>query len=109
MNRQWKEAATIFLNVKPTFTATEVVEFKDFVFYTVILTMVSQDRPVLREQLVHSPEVLSVIKDTPHLQEFMESYFHCRYKQFMQHFSSIIDTVRADRYLVHHCRHFMRI
>merc|ERR1740127_169089 len=27
----------------------------------------------------------------------------------MQHFGSIIDTVRADRYLVHHCRHFMRI
>lgn len=108
-SRQWKEAATLFLNVMPTFTATEVVEFKDFVFYTVILTMVSLDRPVLREKLVQSPEVLSVIKETPHLQDFMESYYHCRYKSFMQHFYHIIDALKADRYLVHHVRHFMRI
>jgi 26S proteasome regulatory subunit N7 len=107
--RQWKEAATLFLNVMPTFTATEVVEFKDFVFYTVILTLVSVDRPVLREQLVHSPEVLSVIELTPHLREFMESYFHCRYKSFMQHFYYIIDVLKADRFLVHHVRYFMRM
>jgi len=109
MSRNWKEAATLFLNVMPTFTASEVVEFKDFVFYTVILTMVSLDRPALRNQLVQSPEVLSVIKETPHLQEFMESYFHCQYKTFMQKFVFIINTVKADRYLSKHCRHFMRI
>mmetsp|Transcript_9175 Transcript_9175/g.25662 ORF Transcript_9175/g.25662 Transcript_9175/m.25662 type:complete len:387 (-) Transcript_9175:171-1331(-) len=109
MSRSWKDAATLFLNVMPTFTATEVVDFKDFVFYTVILTMVSLDRPTLREKLVSSPEVLSAIKETPHLQDFLESYFYCRYKPFMQHFVPVIDLVRADRYLTRHCRHFMRI
>merc|ERR1711937_386589 len=108
-SRNWKEAATLFLNVMPTFTASELIEFKDFVFYTVILTMVALDRPTLREKLVSSPEVLSAIKETPHLQDFMESYFYCRYKGFMQHFVPIMDTVRADRYLTRHCRHFMRI
>lgn len=107
--RSWKEAATLFLNVMPTFTATELVDFKDFIFYTVILTLVALDRPTLREKLVNSPEVLSAIKETPHLQEFMESYFYCRYKDFMQHFVPIMDTVRSDRYLTRHCRHFMRI
>merc|ERR1719450_249896 len=109
ISRNWKEAATLFLNVMPTFTAVELVEFKDFVFYTVILTMVSLDRPTLREKLVSSPEVLSSIKETPHLQDFMESYFYCRYKSMMEHFVPIIDHVRADRYLSRHCRHFMRI
>mmetsp|Transcript_28007 Transcript_28007/g.63404 ORF Transcript_28007/g.63404 Transcript_28007/m.63404 type:complete len:387 (-) Transcript_28007:95-1255(-) len=109
MSRNWKEAANLFLNVMPTFTATELLEFKDFVFYTVILTMVSLDRPVLREKLVSSPEVLSAIKETPHLQDFLESYFYCRYKPFMQHFVHVIDLVRSDRYLTRHCRHFMRI
>lgn len=108
-SRSWKDASSLFLNVMPTFTATELVEFKDFVFYTVILTMVSQDRPTLREKLVNSPEVLSAIKETPHLQDFLESYFYCRYKTFMQHFVPIIDVVRADRYLSRHLRHFMRI
>eukprot|EP00421_Protoceratium_reticulatum_P065020 CAMPEP_0168415684 /NCGR_PEP_ID=MMETSP0228-20121227/30356_1 /TAXON_ID=133427 /ORGANISM="Protoceratium reticulatum, Strain CCCM 535 (=CCMP 1889)" /LENGTH=386 /DNA_ID=CAMNT_0008429495 /DNA_START=28 /DNA_END=1188 /DNA_ORIENTATION=- len=109
ITRSWKEAATLFLNVMPTFTATELVEFKDFVFYAVILTMVSLDRPTLREKLVNSPEVLSAIKETPHLQEFLESYFYCRYKSFMQEFAHVIDHIRGSRYLSRHCRHFMRI
>jgi len=107
--RSWKDAATLFLNVMPTFTAVELVEFKDFVFYTVILTMVSLDRPTLREKLVSSPEVLSSIKETPHLQDFLNSFFYCKYKSMMEHFVPIIDLVRADRYLSRHCRHFMRI
>jgi len=108
-SRSWKDAATLFLKVMPTFTAVELVEFKDFVFYTVILTMVSLDRPTIREKLVSSPEVLSSIQETPHLQEFLEAYFYCRYKSMMEHFVHIIDLVRADRYLSRHCRHFMRI
>jgi len=108
MSRNWKEAATLFLNVMPTFTATELVDFKDFVFYTVILSMVALDRPECREKLISSPEVLSSIKDTPQLQPFLESYFYCRYKTFMQHFVHIIDLVRADRYLTPHVRYFMR-
>merc|ERR1740121_3413445 len=109
MSRHWKEAAQLFLKVMPTFTAVELVEFKDFVFYAVILTMVALDRPMIRENLVSSPEVLGSIKETPYLHDFMESYFYCRYQPFMEHFVPVIDRVRQDRYLARHCRHFMRI
>lgn len=108
MVREWGKAAELFLNVMPTFTATEVVEFKDFVFYTVILSMVALDRATLREKLISSPEVLSVIKETPKLQEFMESYFHSRYEEFMTCFVSIIDTITKDRYMKPHVRRFNR-
>merc|ERR1712194_533732 len=82
---------------------------KDFIFYSVVLSMVAMDRPTLRNELVSSPEVLGSIKETPHLQDFLESYFYCRYKPMMDHFVPIIDLVRQDRYLARHCRHFMRI
>merc|ERR1719382_1096587 len=58
INRQWKESAKLFLNVMPTFTATELVEFKDFIKYTVLVAMASMDRPEIRKQLIGSPEVL---------------------------------------------------
>merc|ERR1712190_100852 len=106
--RQWKEAAGLFLNVMPTFTATELVEFKDFVMYTVILTMVACDRATIRKSLVSSPEVLSAIKETPHLQEFLDAYFGCQYQSFMTHFVHAIDIVKEDRYLTLHSRYFMR-
>jgi len=107
--RDWKGAALLFLNVMPTFTATEVVDFKDFVFYAVIVSMASLDRKTIREELISSPEVLSVIKDTPHLQEFLNSYFHSNYQDFMIHFVPIIDTVTNDRYLKPHIRRFNRV
>merc|ERR1719502_450339 len=97
--RDWKQAAQLFLNVMPTFTATELVDFKDFIFYTVILTMVALDRKTIREKLVSSPEVLSAIKETPNLSEFLDTYFQCKYAEMMTHFVSIIDLVRKDRYL----------
>mmetsp|Transcript_142031 Transcript_142031/g.247419 ORF Transcript_142031/g.247419 Transcript_142031/m.247419 type:complete len:388 (-) Transcript_142031:109-1272(-) len=108
MTRDWKQAATLFLNVMPTFTATELVDFKDFVFYTVILAMVALDRPTIRNQLVDSPEVRSAIKETPNLEEFLQSYFQCRYSDFMTHFVPVIDLIRTDRYWKPHTRKFMR-
>jgi len=109
ITRDWKAAAELFLNVIPTFTAVELVDFKDFVLYTVLLSMVALDRKMIREQVVKSPEVLTAVKETPHLQEFLEDYYYCRYKTFNEHFVHVIDHVRADRYLSKHLRHFMRI
>jgi len=109
MVRDWKQAATLFLNVMPTFTATEVVEFKDFVFYTVILSMAALDRPTIRETLMSSSEVKSVIKETPNLEDFLSSYFHSRYSEFMQKFVPVIDLVRNDRYMKPHIRRFVRV
>jgi 26S proteasome regulatory subunit N7 len=107
--RDWKQAATLFLNVMPTFTAVEVVEFKDFVFYTVILSMAALDRPEIRDKLLSSPEVKSVIKETPHLEMFLDSYFHSRYQEFMQEFVPTIGLVRADRYMKAHVKKFSRV
>merc|ERR1711957_329255 len=76
--------------------------------YTVILTMVACDRATTRKSLVAAPEVLSAIQETPHLQDFLEAYFQCRYKPFMENFVFAIDIVRTDRYLAMHSRYFMR-
>lgn len=108
-NRDWKESATLFLNVMPTFTATEVVEFKDFVFYAVIVAMASCDRKTIREQLISSPEVLSVINETPFLKDFMDSYYNSQYQGFTKNFVPIIDHLTKDRYLKPHVRRFNRI
>merc|ERR1719162_1824884 len=70
--------------------------------------MVSLDRPTLREQLVSSPEVLGSIKETPHCEDFLNSYFYCKYKPFNEHFLHMIDLVRSDRYLYRHSRYFVR-
>lgn len=106
--REWKRAAELFVNVMPTFTATEVVEFKDLVFYAVILSMAALDRKTIKE-LISSPEVCSVIKETPHLEQFLQCYYYSKYGEFNQHFVHIIDAVTKDRYMKPHIRRFNRV
>lgn len=107
--REWKQSALLFLNVMPTFTATEVVSFKDMVFYAVIMSMASLDRKTIREDLISNPEVLSVINDTPNLKPFLDAYFHSRYQEFTTNFVPMIDTITKDRYMKPHVRRFNRV
>jgi len=107
--RQWKEAATLFLEAMPTFTAVECVSMKDYVMYTVILALTSLDRAEIRTKVIHNPEILSVIEQVPHLKEFLDSFYNSKYKDFMMHFVYVTDHVRRDRYLSRHVKYFMRM
>merc|ERR1712070_1180828 len=80
--RDYKQAATLFLEALATFTATELVSFSDFVFYTVMTSAVALDRATIRKKVIHSPEILSTINDKPPSKEFLDSYFNCQYQPF---------------------------
>lgn len=109
ISRQWKDAAKLFLEAMPTFTAVELVSMKDYVMYTVLLALVALDRKDIRTKVIHNPEILSVVEQVPHLKEFLDCFYHSKYKEFMQHFVHVIDLVRRDRYLSQHVKYFMRI
>ena len=84
MIRDFKKAATNFVSSIATFTAVEVMPFREFVFYAVVLAILTQDRKTIRKEIIHSPDILSVNRDIPHLKEFSESFFNCDYKIFFQ-------------------------
>ena len=67
MIRDLKRAAELFMSSIATFTAVELMDYKDFVFYTVVTSMVSVDRKTLRKDVIHSPDILAVIRDIPYL------------------------------------------
>jgi 26S proteasome regulatory subunit N7 len=102
--RQFKRAAELFLESIATFTATELMTYPRCIFYTVLLAVAALDRPTLRSRVVASPEVLSVMDQIPHLQEFLNSLDKCRYAEFMNAFAALTDAVRSDRYLYPHFR-----
>ena len=80
MTRDLKRAAELFLSSVATFTCAELMDYKTFVFYAVITAMVTQDRKVIRKDVIHSPDILAVIRDIPHLKLFLESFFNCDYR-----------------------------
>ena len=108
MIREFKKASDLFVSSIATFTCVELMSFKDFVFYTVILALLTQDRKTIKTEIVHCPDILAVNRDIPFLKQFSESFYNCDYKTFFQAFVEICDQVKDDKYLKDHAQYFTK-
>ena len=106
--RDFKRAADLFLSSIATFTCAELMDYKSFVFYTVVMALVTQDRKTLKAQVIHSSDVLSVIRDIPHLKKYTESFYNCEYRQFFEAFAEILDAISNDIYLKDHQAYYAK-
>lgn len=106
--RDIKGAARLFLDSLQTFSATELCGYKQFVFYTVITSLVSVDRPTLRSKVADAPEILSVVLEEPKLNKFLSALIDCKYGEYMQTLPDILDMIGQDRYLSVHKNYFGR-
>lgn len=108
MIREFKKASDLFVSSIATFTCVELMSFKDFVFYTVVLALLTQDRKTIKKDIVHCPDILAVNRDIPFLKQFSESFYNCEYKLFFQAFVEICEQVKADKYLKDHAQYFTK-
>jgi len=79
MIRSFKKAADLFLDSISTFSSYEVCSYNDFIFYTVLCSVCALNRVDLRNKVVAAPEILTVIREIPNLQEFLSSIYDCKY------------------------------
>lgn len=108
MDRDFKAAADVFVKSLATFTPCDLISFRDFVFYTVVTSIVSLDRLALTRKILGSPEILSVVGQIDHLSEFLVSLCECRYKEYFMSFALLIDSLRDDPFLGMHLRYLTR-
>jgi 26S proteasome regulatory subunit N7 len=106
--RNFKKAAELFLDSISTFTTYELFPYDNFIFYTVLTSIISLDRVSLKQKVVDAPEILAVISKIPHLSDFLNSLYGCQYKSFFVAFAGLTDQIRLDRYLHPHFRYYMR-
>ncbi|RLM66664.1 26S proteasome non-ATPase regulatory subunit 6 [Panicum miliaceum] len=106
--RNFKKAASLFLDSISTFTTYELFTYDTFIFYTVLTSAISLDRVSLKQKVVDAPEILAVIGKVPHLSEFLNSLYNCQYKSFFIAFSGLTEQIKLDRYLQPHFRYYMR-
>ena len=106
--RDFNRAADLFISSIATFTCTELLEYKKFIFYSVLMGLITQDRKTIKKEIIHSPDVLSVIREIPNLKTYAESFYNCEYKSFFTSFVEILDIVKKDKYLGSHIDYFSR-
>lgn len=100
--RDIQGAANLLLESLQTFSATELFDYKTFVLYTVITTLVSVDRPTLCNKVANSPEILTVILETPTVNTFLKALVDCNYREYTSSLPDVIDLITNDRYLSVH-------
>jgi 26S proteasome regulatory subunit N7 len=106
--RELKTAANLFVSSLATFTPCDLLSFRDFVFYTIVASLIAMDRTTLKKKILDSPEILSVVGEIPHLREFVISLYECRYADWSVSFVGLLDEIRADKYLQPHIRYITR-
>ena len=84
--RNFKAAAILLIDSVPTFTCNDIFSFKELILYAVLTSMVALDRTVISQKVVHSPEILSEIREIPCLKQFSDSLYNCDYKSFFEAF-----------------------
>lgn len=108
LKRNFKKAASLFLDSISTFTTYEIFPYETFIFYTVLTSIITLDRVSLKQKVVDAPEILTVLGKIPFLSEFLNSLYECQYKAFFSAFAGMAVQIKYDRYLYPHFRFYMR-
>lgn len=106
--RAFEEAAQLFLATLPSFSAEELFDYKQNVYYTTLTSIVSLDRVTLKQKVVDSPEILTVILTLPNLDQLLNSFYNSEYQKFFVALASITDQMREDPALQEHVKFFSR-
>jgi len=106
--RDFDAAAQHFLDAVATFTSYELMEYKSFIIYTVLTTMIALKRQDLRSKVIAGSEIQEVLHSLPNVKEYLTSLFECRYADFFRYLAGMEQCMLSDRYLAQHARYYVR-
>ncbi|KAK2571459.1 26S proteasome non-ATPase regulatory subunit 6 [Acropora cervicornis] len=106
--RDFKSAANNFLDSISTFTSYELMDYKTFVTYTVLASMIALERVDLRTKVVNGAEILEVLHQLPTASQFLLSFYNCHYSEFFVALAKVEGILKQDRLLAPHCRYYVR-
>lgn len=106
--RDFKSAATFFLDTVSTFTSSELMDYPTFVRYAVYVVMISLPRKELREKVIKGSEIQEVLHQLPDVKNYLYALYNCQYADFFKHLAEVEQFLQND-YLVHpHYRFYVR-
>jgi 26S proteasome regulatory subunit N7 len=77
-----KAAAALLLDCVATFSCTELLDYNQFSFFTLVSNIIYLDRNDLRKKIINDPHVITVIRELPATQKLVNSIYNCDYQSF---------------------------
>jgi 26S proteasome regulatory subunit N7 len=113
--RDFKGAAALFLEAVPTFGSYELLSYENLIFYTVLTTVFSLDRPDLRVKVIRCNEIQEQLTgggekgELIPVKQFLEAFYGCHYDQFFITLAQLeSERLKFDRYLAPHYAFYSR-
>lgn len=89
IKRDFHKAADIFLSCVNTFNAPEIIDFKQLVFYGVVLGMVTLHRKDIRKKILDNSEIVSILREDPLLEGFINAFYGREYGRYFSCLSRV--------------------
>ncbi|ORY34218.1 26S proteasome subunit RPN7-domain-containing protein [Naematelia encephala] len=107
--RDFKEAADLLIDSLSTFTATELMDYDEFVALTVLAAGVGCDRKGVKTKILASSEVTGCLPTLSHLATMTDSLYKSNYSQFFLSLAEVEQTyLLPDPLLAPHARYYVR-
>lgn len=106
--RDFKSAATNFLESISTFTSYELMTYKKLVEYTILTSIISLKRAELGKKVIKGAEILECLHQMPSLKKYLHSLYECQYGEFFKSLSEIEQILLSDRMLSRHGIYYIR-
>jgi len=106
--RDFKTAANLYLDTIATFTSYELMDYKQFVTFTVLCSTIALDRPELREKVCKGSEILEVLHGLPEVKDYLFSLYDCKYTDFFKRLAQVEQFMKGYRLLAPHYRYYSR-
>jgi len=82
---------------KPIFFSYELMDYKQFVKYTVYTGLIALDRGKLLEKVVKGAEISEVLHGCPDVQNYLMSLYNCQYEEFFKSLAQVETILKNDR------------
>jgi len=106
--RDFGKCAKLFLDAISTFTSYELMDYVQFVQYTVYISLIALDRQELHKDVVKGSEILEVLHQCPDVKTYLFSLYNCQYGDFFQCLGKVEKLFKEDRYLAPHYAFYVR-
>jgi 26S proteasome regulatory subunit N7 len=106
--RDFARGAKLFLDTVSTFTSYELMDYKEFVKYTVFASMIALERRELMEKVIRASEIQEVLHECPDVKKYLMSLYDCHYGDFFAHLAMVEQQMKRDRYLNPHYAFYIR-
>lgn len=110
--RKFTEAAELLIDSLATFTSTEISTYEEIVEYAVLCGAIALDRVNLKQKVIDSPEVLSLLPSTSALEPISmltNSLYTCEYATYFKALARVEEEfLTKNRFLIHHANYYVR-